>query len=81
MAPFPVQGITEGDFVVVLALVDSEQPMSEVAQAIAYHGVGKRVAAQDRPLRVRYQGDLLPDDATIESVGVAPMDVLEAVYA
>ena len=81
MAPFPVQGITEGDFVVVLVLVDSEQPMSEVAQAIGYHGVGKRVAAQDRPLRVRYQGDLLPDDATIESVGVGPMDVLEAVYA
>jgi len=81
MAPFPVQGITEGDFVVVLALVDSEQPMSEVAQAIAYHGVGKRVAPQDRPLRVRYQGDLLPDDATIETAGVAAMDVLEAVYA
>lgn len=81
MAPFPVQGITEGDFVVVLCLVDSEQPMSEVAQAIAHHGVGKRVAPQDRPLRVRYQGDLLPDDATIESIGCAPMDVLEAVYA
>mgnify|MGYP006272190741 FL=1 len=81
MAPFPVQGITEGDFVIVLALVDSEQPMSEVAQAIAYHGVGKRVAPQDRTLRVRYQGNLLADDATIESVGITPLDVLEAVYA
>ena len=39
--------------------------MTEVAQAIAHHGVGKRVAAQDRPLQVRYKGDLLPDDATI----------------
>lgn len=81
MAMFPIQGITEGDFVVVLALVDDEQPMSEVAQAIAHHGVGKRVAPQDRPLRVRYQGDLLPDDATIQSVGCAPLDILEAVYA
>lgn len=81
MAMFPIQGITEGDFVVVLALVDDEQPMSEVAQAIAYHGIGKRVAPQDRPLRVRYQGELLADDATIQSVGCAPLDVLEAVYA
>jgi toluene monooxygenase system protein B len=81
MAPFPVQGITEGDFVVVLALVDDEQPMSEVAQAIAYHGAGKRVALQDRPLRVRYHGDLLPDDATIASAGITPLEVLEAVYA
>lgn len=81
MAPFPVQGITEGDFVVVLVLVDDQDPMSSVAEAIAHHGIGKRVAPQDRRLRVRYQGDLLPDDATIASVGCAPLDVLEAVYA
>ena len=81
MAMFPIQGVTDGDFVVCLVLVDDQDPMSSVAQAIAYHGVGKRVATQDRPLRVRYQGDLLPDDATIASVGCAPLDVLEAVYA
>mgnify|MGYP006268390827 CR=1 FL=1 len=80
MAPFPIQGITEGDFVVVLALVDDEQPMSEVAEAIAYHGVGKRVAQQDRALKVRYQGNVLEDDATIATSGIGPMEVLEAVY-
>lgn len=81
MAMFPVQGIVEGDFVIVLALADNEAPMTEVAAAIAHHGIGTRVAAQDRPLKVRYQGKVLDDDATILSTGCAPMDVLEVVYA
>lgn len=80
MAMFPFQGITEGDFVVVLILADDGDPMTEVAKAIAHHGVGTRVAAQDRPLKVRYRGRVLADDATIASTGVAPMDILEAVY-
>lgn len=81
MALFPVQGCVEGDFVLVLVPVDDQDPMSVVAQAIAHHGIGTRVAAQDRPLRVRWQGDLVDDDATIASLGCAPLDVLEVVYA
>jgi toluene monooxygenase system protein B len=81
MALFPVQGCVEGDFVLVLVPVDDQDPMSTVAQAIAYHGIGKRVAAQDRPLRVRWQGDLVADDTTIAALGCAPLDVLEVVYA
>ena len=81
MALFPVQGVVEGDFVVVLVTADDQDPMTAVAQAIAHHGIGTRVAPQDRPLKVRYQGRILDDDATIASTGVAPMDVLEAVYA
>lgn len=80
MALFPVQGIVEGDFVVVLVPVDDEQPMSQVAQAIAHHGVGRRVPVQDRPLRVRLHGELLDDDATLSGIGAAPLDVLEVVY-
>ena len=34
MAMFPFQGITEGDFVVVLVLADDGDPMTEVAKAI-----------------------------------------------
>ena len=81
MAMFPVQGIVQGDFVVVLALADNDAPMTEVAAAIAHHGIGTRVAAQDRPLKVRYQGKVLDDAATIASTGVGPMDVLEVIYA
>lgn len=81
MALFPVQGIVEGDFVVVLVPVDDTDPMTVIAEKIAYHGVGKRVPAQDRSLRVRYRGELLDDNATIAGLGCAPLDVLEVVYA
>ncbi|MCA0331404.1 MAG: toluene monooxygenase [Actinobacteria bacterium] len=81
MAMFPVQGFVDGDFVVVLALVDDTDPMPVVAEKIAYHSVGKRVAAQDRPLKVKRDGVVQPDDATLASVGAAPLDVLEVVYA
>ncbi len=81
MAPFPVQGIFEGDFVVLLVPVDDEQPMTDVAQAIAHHVVGKRVPAQDRPMKVTHNGIVLADDATIISSQVAPLDVLRVAYA
>ncbi|WP_088319784.1 toluene-4-monooxygenase system B family protein [Kineosporia sp. R_H_3] len=81
MALFPVQGIVEGDFVVVLVPVDDTDPMTVVAEKIAYHGIGKRVAPQDRPLKVRWNGTVLADDSTIAGLGCAPMDVLEVLYA
>ena len=81
MALFPVQGIVEGDFVVLLVPVDDTDPMTVVAEKIAHHGVGKRVPAQAGTLRVRYQGRLLDERSTILDAGCAPMDVLEVVYA
>lgn len=81
MALFPVQGIVEGDFVVVLVPVDDTDPMTVIAEKIAHHGVGKRVPAGDRSPRVRYRGELLDDNATIGGLGCAPLDVLEVVYA
>ncbi len=80
MALFPVQGISEGDFVVVLVPVDDTDPMRVVAEKIAHHGVGKRVADPGRPLHVRYQGTVLDDESTIADLGCAPMDVLEVVF-
>ena len=79
MALFPVQGIVDGDFVVVLVPVDDTDPMTVVAEKIAYHGIGKRVAATGGALKVRWNGEFLPDDATIAGVGCAPLDVLEVV--
>lgn len=79
MALFPVQGIVDGDFVIVLVPVDDTDPMSVVAEKIAHHGVGKRVADTGRPLHVRYNGAVLPDDSTIVDAGCAPLDVLEVV--
>lgn len=77
MALFPVQGIVEGDFVVVLVPVGDTDPMTVVAEKIAHHGIGKRVAATGGPLKVRWNGEVLADDATIAGLGCAPLDVLE----
>lgn len=81
MAMFPVQGFVDGDFVVVLALVDDTDPMPVVAEKIAHHSVGKRVAPQDGVMRVKLRGEVLPDDTTLAGIGAAPLDVLEVVYA
>jgi toluene monooxygenase system protein B len=81
MALFPVQGIFDGDFVVLLVPVDTDDPMTVVAEKIAHHVVGRRVAAKDRPVRVRRQGEFLADDATVAESGLSPLDVLEVVYA
>jgi toluene monooxygenase system protein B len=81
MALFPLQGIFDGDFVVLLVPVDTEDPMTVVAEKIAHHVVGRRVAAQDRPMRVRRQGEFLADETTVAEANLTPLDVLEVVYA
>ncbi len=81
MALFPLQGIFDGDFVVLLVPVDTEDPMTVVAEKIAYHVVGRRVAAQDRPMRVRRQGEFLADETTVAEANLTPLGVLEVVYA
>ncbi len=81
MALFPVQGIFEGDFVVILAAIDTEDPMSVVGEKIAHHAVNRRVRAQDRPIEVRHHGMVLDPDATVITAGVEPLDVLVAGYA
>jgi toluene monooxygenase system protein B len=81
MALFPVQGIFEGDFVVLLVPVDTDDPMTVVAEKIAHHVVGRRVAAQDRPMRIRRQGEFVADEVTVAEANLAPLDVLEVVYA
>lgn len=81
MALMPVQGQVLGDFVINLVPIDSDDTMDVVAEKIAHHSVNRRVAKQDKPLRVRHNGHVLPVDATPESAGVGPLDYLEAFYA
>lgn len=80
MTLLPVQGQVLGDFVLNLVPIDSEDTMDVVAEKIAHHSVGRRVAKQYKPLRVRFNGQLLPTDATPASAGVSPLDYLEAFY-
>lgn len=81
MALFPLQAVFDGDFVVLVVPVDDEDPMSVVADKVAYHVVDHRVPAQDRPLQVRHNGSVLSDDATVVTAGVGPMGVVQVGYA
>lgn len=80
MALMPVQGQVEGDFVLNLVPIDSDDTMDVVAAKIAHHSVNRRVALQERPLRVRFDNRVLPQDATAATAGVRPLDFLEAFY-
>lgn len=80
MALLPLQGLFSGDFVLVVAPVDDQDPMSTVAQKVAYHAVGKRVAAQDRPMQVNFNGEIVAEDATPATLGMLPMDFVEVSY-
>lgn len=80
MAMMPVQGCVNGDFVVNLVPIDSDDAMDVVASKIAYHSVNRRVAPQNKPLRIRFNGNTLAPDATPASVGIEPMDYLQAFY-
>jgi toluene monooxygenase system protein B len=81
MALFPLQAVFEGDFVVLLVPVDDEDSIATVAGKVAHHAVGHRVADLDRPMQVRHAGAVLPDDATVLTAGVGPMDVVQVEYA
>ena len=80
MAPMPVQGCVDGDFVLNLVPIDSDDAMDVVAGKIAHHSVNRRVAPQSKPLRVRFKGHLLPVDATPASAGIQPLDFVQGFY-
>ncbi|WP_396932089.1 toluene-4-monooxygenase system B family protein [Mycolicibacterium sp.] len=81
MALLPLQAVFDGDFVLLLVPVDDEEPMSSVAEKVAYHVVDHRVQAEDRPLTVRFDGKSLASDATAAGSGIGPLDVIQVGYA
>ncbi|NMG43005.1 toluene monooxygenase [Aromatoleum toluvorans] len=83
MALFPLTSNFEGDFVLQLVPVDTEDTMDDVAAAAAIHSVGRRVKA--RPgciLRVRRQGteDFLPRTMKVSESGLRPTETVEIVW-
>ncbi|CAE6848335.1 MULTISPECIES: toluene-4-monooxygenase system B family protein [Burkholderiaceae] len=83
MALFPLSSNFEGDFVLQLLPVDTENTMDEVASAAAHHSVGRRVKA--RPghiLRVRRQGskEFLPRAMKVEDAGLKPTECVEIIW-
>lgn len=83
MALFPLTSNFEGDFVLQLVAVDSENTMDEVAAAAAVHSVGRRVKA--RPgctMRVRRQGGdaFLPRTMKVSESGLKPTETIEIIW-
>lgn len=83
MALFPLTSNFEGDFVLQLVAVDTENTMDEVAAAAAVHSVDRRVRA--RPgciLRVRRQGadDCLPRTMKVSESGLKPTETVEIIW-
>ncbi len=84
MAAFPIFSNFQHDFVIQLVPVDTENTMDEVAQAAAYHSVGRRVAPQpDKVLRVRKQGaeEFFPRDMKIKDSGLKPTESVDIIFS
>ena len=83
MALFPLTSNFEGDFVLQLVAVDSENTMDEVAAAAAVHSVGRRVRARpDCILRVRRQdaAEFLPRTMKVSESGLKPTETVEIIW-
>lgn len=82
MSMFPIHSNFQGDFVVQLVAVDTEDTMDEVAKKCAYHSLGRRVKERSGVLRVRKHKDktLFPRDITVAESGIKPTEVLDIVY-
>jgi toluene monooxygenase system protein B len=83
MALFPLTSNFEGDFVLQLVAVDSENTMDEVAAAAAHHSVGRRVRARPgQILRVRRQGgeEFLPRTMRVSESGLKPTETVEIIW-
>jgi len=80
MALIAVQACVDGDFVLNMVPVFTEDTMEAVGKKIAHHSVNRRVALQDKSLGVRFRGETVPADATVDSAGIVAMDVVYAFY-
>ena len=83
MGLFPLTSNFEGDFVLQLVAVDSENTMDEVAAAAAVHSVGRRVRARpDCVMRVRRQDAdyFLPRTMKVSESGLKPTETVEIIW-
>jgi len=82
MALFPLVSSFEGEVLIYLLAVDTENTMDEVAAAAAVHSAGRWVPAQEKSLRVRVQDEKEPlaRDLKVKDSGLAPMTPVQIYY-
>ena len=77
MAPVPLALLFEGDFVVKLVVVDSDDSMDELAEKARDVTIGVHIADQPgKAIRVRKEGSdqPFPRDVKVADSGLEPMD-------
>ncbi|SFJ02189.1 toluene-4-monooxygenase system B family protein [Thermoflavimicrobium dichotomicum] len=80
MAMLPITAAHREDFVVLVVPIDDTDTMAQVAEKVAAHTVGVRVAPREAPLKVMYKGQVQPDHVTVGEVGIGLMDFVEVFY-
>lgn len=80
MALVPITAAHADDFVVLVVPVEDTDTMAQVAEKVAAHTVGIRVAPRNAPLRVRCRGEVQPDHVTVAQLGLGPLDFVEVFY-
>ncbi len=70
--PVPINALFGADFVTLLVLVTTADTMDVVAQKVAAHVVGKRVAPRDADMAVYYRDKLVPKELTVAEAGIKP---------
>lgn len=84
MAAFPINSNFQGDFVLQLVPVDTDDTMDQVAEKCAYHSVNRRVAPQpDKVMRVRLhdKGDFYPRDMKVSDANWRPTETVDIIFA
>lgn len=83
MALVPLASHFDGDFVIKLLPVDSENTMDEVAEAAKVNAVGIHVPDRpDRTIRVRKQGNAspFPREMTVAASGLEATECIELYF-
>lgn len=82
MSAFPIHAALERDFLVQLIVVDVNDSMDQVAEKVAYHCVGRRVAPREGVMRVRKHraDELFPREMTVGESGLKPTEVIDVIF-
>jgi toluene monooxygenase system protein B len=79
--PVPINALFIGDIVTQLVFVLETDTIAQVAEKVAEHSVGIRVARRDAPMVVYFNGAALPMNETVAGAGIQALECLTVRYA
>ncbi len=79
MALFPIYGRFAGDFLSQLVAVDTDDTMDQVAEKVAVHVVGRRIARPATPpgYDVLLDGEVIAPATTLGELELVPLQWLD----